>query len=203
MVAGRARRSCWASAPADRLHRSRSALAVTLVPLSYAEPFAALDWLCRVFRFAEVERFDWVEDNVTARLSGPDGGTVMISGSGDDFRTWMRERAPHFEEATGRSWPLLTHAVTVIVDDVDAHFARAERHGAEVLGAPKDQPRGCTQLRRPRSGGAPVGARHRDEQFTRSGGRCGRRRSRLTSKCSFGDPAFVREVPFRRDLERN
>jgi len=66
----------------------------------------------------------------------------MISGHDNDFREWMRERAPHFEEATGRSWPLLTHMVTVFVNDVDAHFERAEREGASVLSAPKDQPWG-------------------------------------------------------------
>ena len=80
-----------------------------------------------MFGFAEVKRFDRVHANLTARLRGPDGGTVMISDREDDFREWMRARAPRFGEATGRSWPLLTHAITVIVDDVDAHFQRAER----------------------------------------------------------------------------
>lgn len=110
--------------------------------LGYEEPFAALDWLCRVFGFTEVKRFDRGEDNLTARLRGPDGGVVMVSGHDDDFKDWMRERAPHFEEATGRAWPLLTHAITVIVKDVDAHFERAEREGASVLSAPRDQPWG-------------------------------------------------------------
>jgi uncharacterized glyoxalase superfamily protein PhnB len=110
--------------------------------LGYDDPFAALDWLCRVFAFTEVKRFDRGADNLTARLRGPDGGVVMISGHDDDFREWMRERAPHFEEAVGRSWPLLTHAITVIVNDVDAHFERAEREGASVLSAPRDQPWG-------------------------------------------------------------
>lgn len=110
--------------------------------LHYQDPFAALAWLCRVFGFAERVRFDRGEDNVTARLEGPNGGVVMISGLGDDFRAWMRDRAPRFEEATGRSWPLLTHAVTVIVDNVDAHYQQAEREGAVVLTAPKDQPWG-------------------------------------------------------------
>jgi uncharacterized glyoxalase superfamily protein PhnB len=110
--------------------------------LSYDDPFAALAWLCRVFGFSEAKRFDRGEENLTARLRGPDGGAVMISGREDDFKVWMRERAPHFEEATGRSWPLLTHAITVIVDDVDAHFERAEREGAAVLSALKDQPWG-------------------------------------------------------------
>jgi uncharacterized glyoxalase superfamily protein PhnB len=35
-----------------------------------------------------------------------------------------------------------THTITVIVDDVDAHFERAEREGAAVLAAPRDQPWG-------------------------------------------------------------
>ena len=110
--------------------------------LHYEDPFAALAWLCRVFGFAERMRFDRGSDNLTARLEGPDGGSVMISGLDDSFKVWMRERVPDFEEATGRSWPKLTHAVTVIVDDVDAHFEQAEQQGAAVLGAPKDQPWG-------------------------------------------------------------
>src|SRR6266705_524307 len=110
--------------------------------LSYEDPFAALSWLCRVFGFVERTRFDRGEDNLTARLEGPDGGVVMISGVDDEFTQWMRDRAPRFEEADRRSWPLLTHAVTVIVDDVDAHYARAEREGAHLLTAPKDQPWG-------------------------------------------------------------
>lgn len=120
----------------------RSARQKVVPHLGYEDPFAALAWLCRVFGFTEVKRFDLGDDKLTARLKGPDGGAVMISGHDDDFKVWMRERAPHFEEATGRSWPLLTHAVTVIVDDVDAHFERSERQGAAVLSAPKDQPWG-------------------------------------------------------------
>jgi uncharacterized glyoxalase superfamily protein PhnB len=110
--------------------------------LSYEDPSAALAWLCRVFGFTELTRFDRGQENLTARLRGPDGGAVMISGSDTDFKVWMRERAPHFEEATGRSWPLLTHTISVLVNDVDAHFERVERQGAAVLTAPKDQPWG-------------------------------------------------------------
>ncbi len=114
-----------------------------IVPhLSYEDPFAALLWLCRVFGLTEAKRFDRGGDNLTARLRGPNGGVVMISGREDDFKVWMRERAPRFEEATGRSWPLLTHTITVMVDNVDAHFEQAEREGAAVLRSPRDQPWG-------------------------------------------------------------
>lgn len=110
--------------------------------LHYDDPFAALEWLCRVFGFTEQARFERGARNVTARLGAPDGGTVMVSGLDEGFMAWLRERAPRVEEATGRSWPLVTHAVTVVVDDVDSHFRQAEREGAILLGAPTDQPWG-------------------------------------------------------------
>jgi uncharacterized glyoxalase superfamily protein PhnB len=110
--------------------------------LHYRDPFAALAWLCRAFGFKEQTRFDRGTENVTARLEGPNGGTIMISGLGEDFKAWMRERTPRFEDPTSDPWPLLTHAITVIVDNVDAHYQRAEREGAAVLDVPKDQPWG-------------------------------------------------------------
>ena len=89
--------------------------------------------------------------------AGPDGGgepvefdlqSMSVVARLDHF-AWFRfclvvgfERAPRFEEATGRSWPLLTHTITVMVDNVDAHFEQAEREGAAVLSPPKDQPWG-------------------------------------------------------------
>jgi uncharacterized glyoxalase superfamily protein PhnB len=110
--------------------------------LPYEDPFEALAWLCRVFGFTEARRFDRGEHNLTARLRGPDGGAVMISGRDAGFRDWMRERAPRFEQSSGRDWPLLTHAITVFVHDVDGHFERARRNGADILTAPKNQPWG-------------------------------------------------------------
>jgi uncharacterized glyoxalase superfamily protein PhnB len=50
--------------------------------------------------------------------------------------------SPRFEEVTGRSWPLLTHTVTVLVADVDTHFEHAKQLGAAVLSEPEDQPWG-------------------------------------------------------------
>ena len=114
-----------------------------IVPhLRYQDPFAALDWLRRVFGFSEEQRFARGRENLTARLAAPGGGVVMISGCDGDLRAWMRAHAPRFEEAAGRSWPLLTHVTSVVVDDVDAHFERARHEGAAMLTAPADQPWG-------------------------------------------------------------
>lgn len=118
---------------------------------------------CAGFGFTEAKHLDRGEANLTARLRGPDGGAVMISGRDDDFKVWMRERAPRFEEATGRSWPLLTHTVTVIVDEADEHFERAERNGAVMLSAPKDQPWGVRSYAALDPEGHQLGVRDRDD----------------------------------------
>ncbi len=110
--------------------------------LRYRDPAAAVAWLGRLFGFTERMRFDRGDRDLTARLQGPDGGTVMVSGLGEEFKEWMGERAPRFEEASGAGWPLLTHAVTVVVDQVDAHYRRAEQAGAIILSVPTDQPWG-------------------------------------------------------------
>lgn len=110
--------------------------------LHYRDTAAAVMWLVRVFGFTEQMRFDRSDGDFTARLEGPDGGTVMVSGLGEEFKAWMRERAPRFEEGSEPGWPLLTHAVTVVVDRVDAHYRRAEGEGASILSPPTDQPWG-------------------------------------------------------------
>jgi uncharacterized glyoxalase superfamily protein PhnB len=61
-------------------------------------------------------------------------------GSDEEFKVWMRERVPRFDEASGHSWPLLTHTITVLVDDVDTHFEHAKQLGAAVVIELKYQP---------------------------------------------------------------
>lgn len=128
--------------------------------LRYSDAAAAVAWLGRVFGFTEQMRFDRGDGNFTARLQGPDGGTVMISGLGDEFKEWMRERAPRFEEASEPGWPLLTHAVTVVVEQVDAHHRQAEHEGAIIPERPGRSAVGDAKLLRSGPRRPPVGVRH-------------------------------------------
>jgi len=89
-----------------------------------------------VFALRETLRMDRDGDNIISRLEGPDGGLVILSGLDDDFKQWMRQRAPQFREPSEGEWPHLCHAISV----VDSHYERAKSEGAAILTDPRDQP---------------------------------------------------------------
>jgi len=108
--------------------------------LRYDDPDAAIPWLSRVFGLRERERMSHPDGRViTSKLEGPKGGLIMIAGKP---REWLRERLQAFQEPQGRSWPDLSHVVTVLVRDVDAHHAHADANGVTILMPPIDQPWG-------------------------------------------------------------
>jgi len=97
--------------------------------LRYRRAPEMIDWLCRAFGFE-------------ARLTVPDGsggiahaqlvfgaGMIMLGSVRDDGGPW---RQP--DEAGGE-----TQAPYIVVEDPDAHCARAKEAGAEILTAVADQ----------------------------------------------------------------
>ncbi len=100
-----------------------------IVPgLTYADAPAAIDWLCRVFGFREIRRMEVGDGRI---------GNAALSFNGEQIML-----ASPFEEAgtsSPRDLPALHQQITVHVDDVDAHFARARREGAHILAEPADQ----------------------------------------------------------------
>ena len=90
--------------------------------VAYADPISALDWLGRAFGFEEHYRYvepDGTVSNAQMRL-----GEAWIMIGGPD------PRAP----ARNAGAPT---AIMVVVDDVDAHHARAEAAGARILDPPE------------------------------------------------------------------
>ena len=92
----------------------------------YDDPRAGIDWLCKAFGF-----------EVRFLVEGPDGslmhselvygdGVVMVAGSGS---------RPFFR-SPGQAGGGNTQSLMVMVDDVDAHYARAKEHGAEIFQEP-------------------------------------------------------------------
>ena len=127
-------------------------------------------WLGRLVGFTERTCFGRGDDDFTAPFQGHDCGTVMVSGLGGQSKGWMHARAARFEEVSGPNRPLPTHAVTVGIDQAEAHHQRAEREREILLSVPAYQPRGL------RSSAAVAPGGHRWELATitsdgRDGGR--------------------------------
>ena len=113
---------------------------LVLPVLAYADPDAAISWLCRVFRFTEESRMVGRDGKVAiADLRTSAGGALMIGGIPPRVKARLRpalERARADDEAT---WP---DSLTVILPDVDAQFEHVRREGAVILSELTDRPWG-------------------------------------------------------------
>ena len=102
----------------------------TVTPyLLYPDAEAAVEFLTRAFGFREVDRTIGAAGGLHVELEvGPDGSVVYIGGPPGDFR------GP--AEVGG------TSLVYVLVDDVDAHYARSKAEGATIVEELVDLPFG-------------------------------------------------------------
>ncbi|KIF70464.1 hypothetical protein HY68_20815 [Streptomyces sp. AcH 505] len=93
----------------------------------YADPKAAIRTLKEGFGFTEVAVYE-AEDGTVAHAELSCGnGMVMLGAKG---------REGVFAKAMGDGGPV---GVYVVIEDVDAHHARAVEQGVEILMAPTDQ----------------------------------------------------------------
>jgi len=103
------------------LKPNRSIPSSTVIPvLIYPDVRAAVAWLGAAFGFAERVR---IGEAHRAQLAFGDGAVIVGDTHGD-------RRPPRPDE--------VTHSVTVRVDDVRAHCARAREHGARIVMEPTD-----------------------------------------------------------------
>ncbi|MEU5210519.1 VOC family protein [Streptomyces sp. NPDC020742] len=93
----------------------------------YADAQAAIRQLTEAFGFTVGAQYETEEGTVLHAELSYGNGTVMLGSKG---------RGGVFAEAMEDAGPV---GVYVLVEDTDAHFARAERAGAEILMRPTDQ----------------------------------------------------------------
>ncbi len=109
--------------------RNRSVPVDTVLPhLYYSDADAALTWLQRVFGFVECYRAR--EDDGRVHIAQLRLGEAYVM-----IRYARPDRAQLSPAAVGGA----TQAQMVVVEDVDAHHARAVAAGAEVTSDPTDQ----------------------------------------------------------------
>jgi uncharacterized glyoxalase superfamily protein PhnB len=100
----------------------------TIIPsLRYRNALAAIDWLCRAFGFEKHVVYAG-EDGVVHHAQLTFGNGMIMLGSVDNANEWGR-RIAQPDEIGGRE----TQCACVIVDDADAHYARAKAAGAAIV----------------------------------------------------------------------
>ncbi len=100
--------------------------------LAYEDAPAAIEWLCRVFGFEQVDVQTIPDGRVVHAALSLEGAQVMLAslfdGGGYCSPQMLDELPSH---------------VLIHVEDVDAHFLRAESTGASIRYGPVDQPWGA------------------------------------------------------------
>ena len=95
--------------------------------LSYANAPAAIDFICRAFGFEERFRYPMPDGRIGHAELGYLDNVVMLASAYEGFgESPLRLSAVHGQ-------------VYCFVDDVDAHFARAQKGGATIASEPKNE----------------------------------------------------------------
>jgi uncharacterized glyoxalase superfamily protein PhnB len=110
-----------------------------VVPMfSYEDVGRAADWIAQAFGFTETGRWSDDDGKVTHVNMELDGGMIMLGYPSADYQS-PKHHAEMCEAA--RKWretPFVVDGVHVAVDDIDAHYARAQAAGATILSELED-----------------------------------------------------------------
>ena len=102
----------------------------------YRDVPKALEWLARAFGFKEEMR--------TGTPSGGTHGEMSLNGQ----RIMMGQGAKDWGMVSPHEATLATMGVFIYLDDVDAHHARAQAAGAEIVHQPRNESYGRTYTAR-------------------------------------------------------
>jgi uncharacterized glyoxalase superfamily protein PhnB len=111
--------------------------------IAYEDAGAAIDWLTGAFGFTEHGPRYTMEDGTIGHAELElDGQILMIATPNREYESPKRHRETC---DAARRWldnPWVIDGVLVVVDDLDAHHARALDAGANVIRPPEEGPEG-------------------------------------------------------------
>lgn len=112
---------------------SAKATTATVIPgLRYANAAMAIDWLCRAFGFEKRMVVPGDDGTIVhAQLTFGNGMIMLSSARADEYGRLLKQPA----DLGGAE----TQVPYIIVDDADAHYARAKAAGAMIVSEPEDQ----------------------------------------------------------------
>ena len=111
--------------------------------VAYEDTATAIDWLTEAFGFAEHgDRYVMEDGRIGHAELDVGGGTVMLATPNRDYRSPKSHRETCADAARWLDNPWVVDGLLVLVDDLDAHHARAETAGANVIRPPEEGPDG-------------------------------------------------------------
>ena len=108
--------------------------------LSYRDGPAAMDWLAAIFGFHEQERWLADDGSLAHGEMTAGGARIMLATPTPDYESPLEHRSHCVQAAQWSRAPWVIDGVLVFVDDVEAHFARAQAAGATLLSGVEDGP---------------------------------------------------------------
>lgn len=109
---------------------ARTAVAIkpSIYPcLSYRDARVAIEWLCTAFGFEKLMIVKGEHGEIHHSELGFGAGVIMV-GNANAERGWQ----------SPCDLPAVNQILYVVVDDIDAHYARAKAAGAEIVQEPFD-----------------------------------------------------------------
>jgi uncharacterized glyoxalase superfamily protein PhnB len=111
--------------------------------IAYEDPAAAIDWLTTAFGFEERgERYVMEDGTIGHAELELDGSVVMLATPSRDYQSPRTHRETCEAAARWLDNPWVVDGLLVLVDDLDAHHARAVASGANVIRPLEDGPDG-------------------------------------------------------------
>jgi uncharacterized glyoxalase superfamily protein PhnB len=110
--------------------------------IAYEDGVRAMEWLAETFGFREVTRMLSNDGRLAHGEMETSKGLLMLATPSPDYQGPKRHRESCAAAAKWSTVPWVVDGVLVYVDEVDAHFAKAKRSGANILSEPEDGPPG-------------------------------------------------------------
>lgn len=107
---------------------------VQIIPmLAYENGIKAMDWLCKVFGFAEkIKLLDEHGRPMHGELAFGNA-TIMLASPTEDYQSPKHHRQLCALSAKWYQSPYIFNGVLVYVDDVATHYRQAKEQGATIL----------------------------------------------------------------------
>ena len=107
--------------------------------LSYENGIAAIEWLKKTFGFEEnIDMRMMDNERLTHAELRAGNSIIMLATPSPDYESINKHRGHCKQTDKWLSAPGIVNGLVVYVDDIDAHFKKAQEKGAEMLSEPED-----------------------------------------------------------------